>query len=28
VTVRFQASEGSEVGGVFALRMIKSDAER
>ena len=28
VTVRFQAAEGSEVGRVFGIRMIRADAER
>ncbi|MBE7501035.1 MAG: hypothetical protein HS113_12145 [Verrucomicrobiales bacterium] len=28
VTVRFQATEGNEVGAVFGLRMIRADAER
>jgi DUF1680 family protein len=28
VTVRFQATKGSEIGGVFGLRMIRADAAR
>jgi hypothetical protein len=28
VTVRFQATQGNEIGGVFGLRMIRADAER
>ena len=28
VTVRFEATEGSETAGVYGIRMIRADAER
>jgi hypothetical protein len=28
VTVRFEATNGNEIGGVFGIRMIRADAER
>jgi hypothetical protein len=28
VTVRFQATQGNEIGAVFGIRMIRADAER
>jgi hypothetical protein len=28
VTVKFQATQGNEIGAVYGIRMIRADAER